>query len=57
LLFDGAESADTPLVDLATRQEPVWGLLLGALVALLGGELLLSHWLARQRSGVAVSTT
>lgn len=57
LLFDGAESTDTPLVDSAPRQEPIWGLLLGALVALLGGELLLSHWLARQRSGVAVSTT
>lgn len=57
LHFDGAEPADAPLAESAPRQEPVWGLLLGMLVALLGGELLLSHWLARQRSGVAVSTT
>jgi Aerotolerance regulator N-terminal/von Willebrand factor type A domain/CARDB len=57
LRFDGGESTDAPIVDSAPRQEPVWGLLLGALVALLGGELLLSHWLARQRSAVAVSAT
>lgn len=37
------------------RREPLWGLLLAALVALLGGELLMANRLARQRSGFAVS--
>jgi len=57
LLFDGVEQPETPLAETTPQQAPVWGLLLGTLVALLGGELLLSHWLARQRSGIAVSTT
>jgi hypothetical protein len=38
------------------RREPVWGLLLAALVALLGSELLLANRLSRQRSGFAVSS-
>jgi len=38
------------------RREPIWGLLLAALVALLGSELLLANRLSRQRSGFAVSS-
>jgi hypothetical protein len=41
----------------APRREPLWGLLLAALVALLAGELLLSSRLARQRAGFSVSGT
>ncbi len=37
------------------RSKPIWGALLLALLALLVGEQFLSHWLARQRSGVAVT--
>jgi hypothetical protein len=51
---------DAPLVAArhsAPRREPFWGILLAALVALLVGELLMSTWLARQRSGLVVSTT
>ncbi len=43
-------------VDSAPRLDPFWGVLLFTLIALLAGELLLSNWLARQRSGFAVST-
>lgn len=57
LRFDGADQPEAPPAESTPQQEPVWGLLLGTLVALLGGELLLSHWLARQRSGVAVTTS
>jgi hypothetical protein len=38
------------------RREPFWGILLAALVALLVGELIVSTWLARQRSGLSIST-
>jgi hypothetical protein len=50
----------TPIVaasDSAPRREPFWGYLLAALVALLVSELLMSGFLARQRSGMAISTT
>jgi hypothetical protein len=51
--------ANTPVVatrDSAPRREPFWGVLLTALVALLLSELLLSTWLARQRTGLTVNT-
>jgi hypothetical protein len=51
--------ANTPVVatrDSAPRREPFWGVLLTALVALLVSELLLSTWLARQRTGLTVNT-
>ncbi len=54
--FDGTESEAATNVQSLPRQEPIWGMLLGALVVLFGGELVLSHLLAQQRSGVAVST-
>jgi hypothetical protein len=41
----------------APRREPLWGLLLAALVALLASELLLASRLARQRAGFTVSGT
>jgi hypothetical protein len=53
-------SATTPIVaarDSAPRREPFWGYLLAALVALVVSELLMSGFLARQRSGMAISTT
>ena len=43
--------------DTSPRREPLWGLLLAALVALLAGELLMANHLARQRAGFAVSGT
>ncbi len=39
-----------------TQAGPIWGALLLLLLALLFGEQLLSNWMARQRSGVAVTT-
>jgi hypothetical protein len=57
LQFAGTETAATvKTADTAPRREPFWSFLLAALVALLAGELLMSNWLARQRSGMAVST-
>jgi hypothetical protein len=41
--------------EMVPRQEPVWGALLVALVALLAGELLLANRLSRLRHGFAVS--
>ncbi len=41
----------------APRREPLWGMLLAALVALLASELLMANRLARQRAGFAVSGT
>jgi hypothetical protein len=52
----GAEESAPQPADSSPRLDPFWGVLLAALVALLAGELLLSNWLARQRSGIAVST-
>jgi hypothetical protein len=40
----------------APRREPFWGALLVTLVTLLAIELLMSNWLSRRRSGLAVST-
>jgi hypothetical protein len=52
----GAEAPLPQPAESAPPLDPFWGVLLAALVALLAGELLLSNWLARQRSGLAVST-
>jgi hypothetical protein len=52
----GAEESIPEPTESRPRLDPFWGVLLAALVALLAGELLLSNWLARQRSGLAVST-
>jgi hypothetical protein len=54
--FAGAKTAAVQTRDSAPRREPFWGILLAALVALLVSELMLSTWLARQRSGLTVST-
>ncbi len=54
--FAGANAPAVATRDSAPRREPFWGILLTALVALLVGELMLSTWLARQRSGLSVST-
>ncbi|HEX2474339.1 MAG TPA: hypothetical protein VHK01_06330, partial [Lacipirellulaceae bacterium] len=55
--FAGANAPSVATRESAPRREPFWGILLAALVALLVGELLMSTWLARQRSGMAVSTS
>jgi hypothetical protein len=52
---EGATSAAS-VAAMAPREEPVWGALLVALVALLAGELLLANRLSRQRHGFAVNT-
>jgi hypothetical protein len=52
----GAEESLPQRAESAPRLDPFWGVLLSALVALLAVELLLSNWLARQRSGFAVNT-
>jgi hypothetical protein len=58
LQFAGVEAESAvETANAAPRREPFWSFLLAALVALLAGELLMSNWLARQRSGMAVSTT
>jgi hypothetical protein len=54
--FAGAMAAAVQTRDSAPRREPFWGILLAALVALLVSELMLSTWLARQRSGLTVNT-
>ena len=59
LQFEGQQaitSATVENVEPRPRAEPIWGVLLLALVAILIGEQLLANWLARQRSGVAVTT-
>ena len=38
------------------KSEPIWGVLLAALVVLLLGEQIVSNWLARQRGGTVVTT-
>jgi len=55
--FAGANAPVIATRDGAPRREPFWGILLSALVALLVSELLLSTWLARQRTGLTVSTS
>jgi hypothetical protein len=55
--FAGAEVSAPAAREAAPRREPFWGYLLAALIALLAGELLMSTWLARQRGGMAVSTS
>ena len=59
LRFEGQDTEVTSSVaniQPRPKAEPMWGALLFALVGLLIGEQFLSNWLARQRSGVAVST-
>jgi hypothetical protein len=54
----GTTATEAPNVaESAPRREPVWGMLLAALVALLAAELFVSNWLARQRHGYAISST
>jgi Aerotolerance regulator N-terminal/von Willebrand factor type A domain/CARDB len=55
--FSGANAPALAKSDSAPRREPFWGILLAGLVALLVCELLLSTWLARQRTDLTVSTT
>jgi hypothetical protein len=55
--WSGGEELAPRDVEAAPRLDPFWSVLLVALVALLACELLLSSWLARQRSGFAVSTS
>jgi hypothetical protein len=55
--FSGATAKLPEGNEAAPRREPLWGLLLAALVALLAGELLIASRLARQRAGFAVSGT
>ena len=55
--FSGAAAKLPEGNETAPRREPLWGLLLAALVALLAGELLMASRLARQRAGFAVSGT
>ncbi len=57
-LHTGADSSVAPQQAQAIRpEEPIWEFLLLLLIVFLASELLLSNWLGRQRSGVAVSTT
>src|SRR4029079_3538068 len=55
--FSGAVAKMSQANEKTPRREPLWGLLLAALVALLAGELLMASRLARQRAGFAVSGT
>jgi hypothetical protein len=55
--FSGAAAQLPEGNETAPRREPLWGLLLAALVALLASELLMASRLARQRAGFAVSGT
>jgi hypothetical protein len=55
LQFSGKATLNVARRASAPRREPFWGFLLAALVTLLVGELFMSTWLARQRSGMAVS--
>jgi hypothetical protein len=54
--FTGAEPVLPKGNENAPRREPLWGLLLSALVVLLGCELLMANRLSRQRTGFSVST-
>jgi len=55
--FEADSTVAAELAQTVPPEEPLWGALLLALLMLLAGELLLSNWLGRQRSGVAVSTS
>jgi hypothetical protein len=55
--FSGAVAKLSQTNETTPRREPLWGLLLAALVALLAGELLMASRIARQRAGFAVSGT
>jgi hypothetical protein len=55
--FSGAAAKLPEGNEKAARREPLWGMLLAALVALLAGELLMASRLARQRAGFVVSGT
>jgi hypothetical protein len=57
LHFDAESGVDAQLAKSVPPEEPLWGALLVALLLFLAGELLLSNWLGRQRSGVAISTS
>lgn len=52
----GGEPAESVRVASVPRRQPFWSVLLASLLALLVIELLMSNWLARRRSGLAVST-
>jgi hypothetical protein len=54
--FAGAEPAEETKEPRVPPREPFWTTLLAVLVALLAVELLMSNWLSRRRSGLAVST-
>jgi hypothetical protein len=56
VLVAGTESVETDKVASPPRREPFWGALLVTLVTLLAIELFMSNWLARRRSGLAIST-
>ena len=43
-------------IESTAEQEPIWQVLLVALIVMLTAELLISSWLTRQRSGPALST-
>jgi hypothetical protein len=49
--FDETVVAEPTVAVAAPRREPVWGILLSALVALLVAELFLANLIARQRHG------
>jgi hypothetical protein len=58
--FDGteigdADAAEAAVAETAPRREPLWGVLLSALVVLLVAELFLANLIARQRQGYEVS--
>jgi hypothetical protein len=54
----GTELPDLHVAEESTaQQEPIWQALLVALIAMLAGELLLSSWITRQRSGPTAVTT
>jgi hypothetical protein len=55
--FSGAAAKLPEGNEKAARRDPLWGMLLAALVALLAGELLMASRLARQRAGFVVSGT
>jgi hypothetical protein len=55
--FSGAAAKLPEGNEKAARREPLWGMLLAALVALLASELLMACRLARQRAGFVVSGT
>ena len=53
--FSDSEPSVPQGKETAPRREPLWGMLLPALVALLASELLMANRLARQRAGFAMS--